>query len=139
MVAFTSGSMPMLPDDPTPTNRAPVLASTTNGRFACPRTMPNTPFLVINSWPLRWGEGLRQLVRADPERPANLLVLGADARARRNLVFGTALSLRAQRQCCEADAANRNDCEGDAGRHYTLSVVARRPPVSSALGNNPAR
>ena len=85
------------------------------------------------------GFGLRQLVRADPERLANLLVLGNDARARRDLVFGAALSLRAQRQCCEADAANRNDCDGDAGRHYTLSVVARRPPVSSALGNNPAR
>src|SRR5204862_6986148 len=37
------------------------------------------------------GFGLRQLVRADPERLANLLVLGNDARARRDLVFGTAL------------------------------------------------
>ena len=53
----------MLPEEPTPTNSAPVLGSIANGRLACPRTMPNTPLLVSIACPLMWGDGLRLIGR----------------------------------------------------------------------------
>ena len=59
IVAFGSGSTPILPDEPTPTNSAPVFGSIARWRFWWPCTMPNTPFLVIISSPTTPGTGLR--------------------------------------------------------------------------------
>ncbi len=49
----------MLPDEPTPTNSAPVFGSIARWRLAWPWTMPKTPFLVIMSSPTTRGVGLR--------------------------------------------------------------------------------
>src|SRR5439155_1463209 len=59
MVAFGSGSTPRLPDDPTPTNNAPLFGSIASPRFWWPWTMPNTPFLVSSWAPYAPGTGLR--------------------------------------------------------------------------------
>ena len=59
IVAFGSGSTPRLPEEPTPTNSAPVFGSIARWRFWWPCTMPNTPFWVIIFAPYAPATGLR--------------------------------------------------------------------------------
>ena len=78
-VAFTSGSTPILPDEPTPTNSAPVFGSIARCRLAWPLTMPNTPLCGdhlladdVRRVPLRWSAGT-SATRCSTLRPGRRL------------------------------------------------------------------